>query len=59
MYFFVNLHIFLFLYAVNYSSRKENRNRQKSVSAGQTSKKSESAKKIAIGAPLVETHLCF
>ncbi len=34
-----NLHRFLFVYAVNYSSEKENQNWQKSVSAGHTSKK--------------------
>ncbi len=37
----LNLHRFLFVYAVNYSSLKENQNLKKLVSAGHNSKKSE------------------
>lgn len=44
----------MFVYAVNYSSSKENRNQQKSLLAGhlQKNRKSESPMEIAISASL-------
>ncbi len=57
--YFFFLHRFLFVYAVNNCSWNENQKRQKSVSACHTPKKSEPAKKIAIGASLLRPPGCL